>query len=229
MQIDDLKPSEEKPSGGVLKGRSKRNSASSKEKEASSSETSASTTGELSYSHLPGGAANNKLTSGAITADVASASSALKTRILRYRRGSRLLVGGRGLSAGAPSDTPSACTIGCRVARGPDWKWENQGSGTLGTVISPVENGWVDVQWDDRTSNSYRFGADGKFDIDIKPGDAATMGAVQALRRVPRGLVSSRREHAGNATPLSLQNAHQFAVFGGFAPFTGYLSLFFQL
>lgn len=39
--------------------------------------------------------------------------------------------------------------------------------------------GWVDVQWDDKTSNSYRFGADGKFDVEVKPGDAAAVSAVQ--------------------------------------------------
>uniref|UniRef100_A0A0M3I707 E3 ubiquitin-protein ligase n=1 Tax=Ascaris lumbricoides TaxID=6252 RepID=A0A0M3I707_ASCLU len=333
--VDDLKPCEEKQSAAVLKGRIKRNSAGGKEKESGASEGSGCTPSESAYSHLPGGAANNKVTSGAVLSDMTSASSALKTRILRYRRGSRgsrllvggrglptnppsdaatvcsigcrvtrgpdwkwenqgsgtlgtvispvedgwvdvqwddktsnsyrfgadgkfdvevkpgdaaavsavqvhvndvasqilryrrgsrgsrLLVGGRGLPTNPPSDAATVCSIGCRVTRGPDWKWENQGSGTLGTVISPVEDGWVDVQWDDKTSNSYRFGADGKFDVEVKPGDAAAVSAVQALRRVPRGLVASRREHTGNVAQISSQNPHQFAVFGGFTPFAG--------
>uniref|UniRef100_A0A914ZV22 E3 ubiquitin-protein ligase n=10 Tax=Parascaris univalens TaxID=6257 RepID=A0A914ZV22_PARUN len=222
--VDDLKPCEEKQSATMLKGRIKRNSAGGKEKESGAGESSGCTPSESAYSHLPGGAANNKVTSGVVLSDMTSASSALKTRILRYRRGSRgsrLLVGGRGLPTNPSPDAATVCSIGCRVTRGPDWKWENQGNGTLGTVISSVEDGWVDVQWDDKTSNSYRFGADGRFDVEVKPGEAAAVSAVQALRRVPRGLVASRREHIGNVAQISSQNAHQFAVFGGFTPLAG--------
>ncbi|VDK47623.1 unnamed protein product [Anisakis simplex] len=197
-------------------------------------------TAASSFSHLAGGIANNKLISGVITADVASASSAFKTRILRYRRGSRLLVGSRGgmpsgggasamtttdSSGGGGGTNTAACAIGSRVTRGPDWKWENQGSGSVGTIISPLEKGWLDVQWDDGTMNSYRFGADNKFDVHIITSDipppSSTSSSLQALRRVPRAIVTSRRDHHHNAAPLSTQATQQFATFTGFTPFSG--------
>ncbi|VDN05396.1 unnamed protein product [Thelazia callipaeda] len=116
---------------------------------------------------------NNKFSNVAVGADTMhSSSNAMKNRIFRYRRSSRLLAAsmGRGVRVINTSDTV-ACPIGSRVVRGPDWKWDNQGNNTEGTVMSVVDNGWVDVQWDDRTSNSYRFGADGKYDIELKPGE----------------------------------------------------------
>eukprot|EP00049_Salpingoeca_infusionum_P023060 m.10178 g.10178 ORF g.10178 m.10178 type:complete len:2070 (+) comp5531_c0_seq1:203-6412(+) len=57
---------------------------------------------------------------------------------------------------------------GLRVVRGPDWKWNNQDGDPPGpgTVVSSIENGWVDVKWDCGHRNSYRMGAEsGKFDL----------------------------------------------------------------
>ena len=34
-----------------------------------------------------------------------------------------------------------------------------------GTIKSKIRNGWIDVEWDRGSSNSYRMGADGKFDL----------------------------------------------------------------
>lgn len=49
---------------------------------------------------------------------------------------------GRAVRVGGSVDSASAsCPIGSRVVRGPDWKWNNQGSNMEGTVISLVENG----------------------------------------------------------------------------------------
>eukprot|EP00041_Stephanoeca_diplocostata_P036623 m.1344514 g.1344514 ORF g.1344514 m.1344514 type:complete len:2563 (-) comp24902_c1_seq2:195-7883(-) len=59
---------------------------------------------------------------------------------------------------------------GIRVERGPDWKWGNQdgnGHPGQGTVRGALRTGWVDVDWDHGTSNSYRMGADGKYDLTI--------------------------------------------------------------
>ncbi|EGT38408.1 hypothetical protein CAEBREN_30160, partial [Caenorhabditis brenneri] len=55
-----------------------------------------------------------------------------------------------------------------KVVRGKDWRWEEQdgGEGKFVRIISPPENGWVDVTWDNGYSNSYRFGASGHFDIE---------------------------------------------------------------
>lgn len=58
--------------------------------------------------------------------------------------------------------------VGDQVLRGPDWKWEQQdgGPGHLGTVLKPVdEDGWVEVQWENGASNTYRWGNEMKYDI----------------------------------------------------------------
>ncbi|CAG9785575.1 unnamed protein product [Diatraea saccharalis] len=75
----------------------------------------------------------------------------------RARRWSR---GARGLCAGA------------RVLRGPDWKWRDQDGPhpAMGTVTSDLHNGWVDVRWDHGGRNSYRMGAEGKFDLKVVSG-----------------------------------------------------------
>ena len=70
-------------------------------------------------------------------------------------------------------------TIGTRVRRGPDWKWGDQdgGSGGLGTVSAEIDSdSWVDVKWDAGGSNNYRWGADGKYDLEIvQPSGARRM------------------------------------------------------
>jgi E3 ubiquitin-protein ligase HECTD1 len=81
--------------------------------------------------------------------------------------------------------------IGARVIRGIDWKWRDQdgsppGEGKIdsflvlaaksndnslltGTVTGELHNGWIDVTWDHGGSNSYRMGAEGKFDLKLAP------------------------------------------------------------
>ena len=62
--------------------------------------------------------------------------------------------------------------IGARVVRGIDWKWRDQDGRTPGegTVTGELHNGWIDVTWDHGGSNSYRMGAEGKFDLKLAPG-----------------------------------------------------------
>ena len=59
--------------------------------------------------------------------------------------------------------------IGARVIRGLDWKWRDQDGapGAEGTVTGELHNGWIDVTWDHGGSNSYRMGAEGKFDLKL--------------------------------------------------------------
>ncbi|CAH1776574.1 unnamed protein product, partial [Owenia fusiformis] len=58
--------------------------------------------------------------------------------------------------------------IGTRVMRGVDWKWGDQ-DGTqpsLGRVIGELgEDGWIRVEWDTGSTNSYRMGKEGKYDL----------------------------------------------------------------
>ncbi|XP_053679051.1 probable E3 ubiquitin-protein ligase HERC2 [Anopheles nili] len=57
--------------------------------------------------------------------------------------------------------------IGTRIARGADWKWgEQDGPGGEGRIISEIgEDGWVRVEWDNGSTNSYRMGKEGKYDL----------------------------------------------------------------
>lgn len=59
--------------------------------------------------------------------------------------------------------------IGARVVRGVDWKWRDQDGSPpgVGTVTGELRNGWIEVQWDHGGANSYRMGAEGKFDLQL--------------------------------------------------------------
>lgn len=59
---------------------------------------------------------------------------------------------------------------GARVQRGVDWKWADQDGPKpgIGRVISDVgEDGWIRVQWDTGTTNSYRMGKEKKYDLKL--------------------------------------------------------------
>ncbi|XP_046388843.1 E3 ubiquitin-protein ligase Ufd4 isoform X5 [Ischnura elegans] len=62
--------------------------------------------------------------------------------------------------------------VGARVVRGIDWKWRDQDGNppAEGTVTGELRNGWIDVTWDHGGSNSYRMGAEGKYDLKLAPG-----------------------------------------------------------
>uniref|UniRef100_A0A182SWP8 E3 ubiquitin-protein ligase n=1 Tax=Anopheles maculatus TaxID=74869 RepID=A0A182SWP8_9DIPT len=60
-------------------------------------------------------------------------------------------------------------TDGARVVRGVDWHWDDQDGNPPGegTVIAEIHNGWIDVKWDHGMRNSYRMGAEGKYDLKL--------------------------------------------------------------
>ncbi|CAG9766512.1 unnamed protein product [Ceutorhynchus assimilis] len=62
-------------------------------------------------------------------------------------------------------------TVGARVIRGVDWKWRDQDGNPAGegTVTGELHSGWIDVTWDHGGSNSYRMGAEGKYDLKLSP------------------------------------------------------------
>ena len=72
--------------------------------------------------------------------------------------------------------------IGARVVRGLDWKWRDQDGapGAEGTVTGELHNGWIDVTWDHGGSNSYRMGAEGKFDLKLAPNYEASLNTSTA-------------------------------------------------
>ena len=55
---------------------------------------------------------------------------------------------------------------GLPVRRGADWKWGGQDRGIVGVLEGPhVRHGWWCVKWRDGTSNVYRVGAGGRYDL----------------------------------------------------------------
>ncbi|XP_022244118.1 E3 ubiquitin-protein ligase HERC2-like isoform X2 [Limulus polyphemus] len=64
----------------------------------------------------------------------------------------------------------SMMKIGTRVVRGIDWKWGDQDgpAPAEGRVIGELgEDGWIRVQWDNGSTNSYRMGREGKYDLKL--------------------------------------------------------------
>ncbi|XP_026315369.1 E3 ubiquitin-protein ligase Ufd4 isoform X2 [Hyposmocoma kahamanoa] len=121
------------------------------------------------------------------------------------RRWSR---GARGLCAGA------------RVMRGPDWKWRDQDGPhpAMGTVTSDLHNGWVDVRWDHGGRNSYRMGAEGKFDLKVVSGGstgstgASSGGATVASGAGGEGARGGRKSHSTPSLPDATAVDHQVSV-----------------
>ncbi|WKY07585.1 hypothetical protein Q1695_007222 [Nippostrongylus brasiliensis] len=146
---------------------------------------------------MPQGANNNKLRAG-LTADMVSM---MHTR-------SRMRVARAGRHAAVGTDAR-----GMRVIRGPDWSWDDQDGGGEGKIIGCVENGWVDVMWDNGYTNSYRFGADGRFDIQRVSGRTSlttstpAISVLEAVRAKGRGLMGRSRETGsvrdGSSSPFS--------------------------
>ncbi|KIH67050.1 HECT-domain protein [Ancylostoma duodenale] len=140
---------------------------------------------------MPQGANNNKLRAG-LTADMVSM---MHTR-------SRMRVARAGRHAAVGTDAR-----GMRVIRGPDWSWDDQDGGGEGKIVGCVENGWVDVQWDNGYTNSYRFGADGRFDIQRVSGRTSlttstpAISVLEAVRAKGRGLMGKTREVKSRCRP----------------------------
>ncbi|XP_053677617.1 E3 ubiquitin-protein ligase Ufd4 [Anopheles nili] len=70
-------------------------------------------------------------------------------------------------------------TDGARVVRGVDWHWDDQDGSPPGegTVIAEIHNGWIDVKWDHGMRNSYRMGAEGKYDLKLASVDGLVSGS----------------------------------------------------
>ena len=66
-------------------------------------------------------------------------------------------------------------TTGARVVRGVDWRWDDQDGCCEGTVTGEIHNGWIDVKWDHGVRNSYRMGAEGKYDLKLANSDNISM------------------------------------------------------
>ncbi|GBP81615.1 E3 ubiquitin-protein ligase Ufd4 [Eumeta japonica] len=113
----------------------------------------------------------------------------------------RLSRGTRGVCAGA------------RVVRGADWKWRDQDGPqpALGTVTSDLHNGWVDVRWDHGGRNSYRMGAEGKYDLKVVSGGAGAAGSTGGSSAGESGR-GGRKSHSTPSLPDATATDHQISV-----------------
>lgn len=80
----------------------------------------------------------------------------------------------------SPSRPPPA--IGARVSRGPDWKWQDQDKSGAGTVVGEDGTGWVRVRWPDGSTNSYRWGYDGKYDLTVSTAAPPTVASASIAK-----------------------------------------------
>ncbi|XP_062549271.1 E3 ubiquitin-protein ligase Ufd4 isoform X3 [Armigeres subalbatus] len=90
-------------------------------------------------------------------------------------------------------------TQGARVVRGVDWHWDDQDGSPPGegTVTGEIHNGWIDVKWDHGLRNSYRMGAEGKYDLKLSNSDNLT--APYDMNNSGAGLVSISTANANSA------------------------------
>lgn len=76
-------------------------------------------------------------------------------------------------------------TTGARVTRGVDWRWDDQDGVPPGegVVTGEIHNGWIDVKWEHGVRNSYRMGAEGKFDLRLANSENLPMldGAANSI------------------------------------------------
>ncbi|XP_060588647.1 uncharacterized protein LOC132744058 [Ruditapes philippinarum] len=65
--------------------------------------------------------------------------------------------------------TPGNIEVGCCVIRGTDWNRgdEDGGSGTVGVVVRKLTDRYVMVRWPSRVIETYKFGADNKWDLEV--------------------------------------------------------------
>ncbi|XP_070575525.1 uncharacterized protein [Ptychodera flava] len=66
--------------------------------------------------------------------------------------------------------------LGTRVRRGRDWKWGNQDSNGVGTVVKHERGGTLQVEWDNGQRNTYRHGAENARDLRVVDETATTGG-----------------------------------------------------
>merc|ERR1719319_1873155 len=95
--------------------------------------------------------------------------------------------------------------IGARVVRGLDWKWRDQdgAQGAEGTVTGELHNGWIDVTWDHGGSNSYRMGAEGKFDLKLASGGEE--GGSRGFREAKARPLTGRKAASMPSLPEATQ------------------------
>ncbi|XP_012283753.1 E3 ubiquitin-protein ligase HECTD1 isoform X2 [Orussus abietinus] len=93
--------------------------------------------------------------------------------------------------------------VGARVARGLDWKWRDQDGlpPGEGTVTGELHNGWIDVTWDHGGSNSYRMGAEGKYDLKLVGSAALEPENPTKAKNGTTGVLTGRKSSSTPSLP----------------------------
>ncbi|KAL6425301.1 hypothetical protein ACFW04_009489 [Cataglyphis niger] len=99
---------------------------------------------------------------------------------------------------------------GVRVARGLDWKWRDQDGVPPGegTVTGELHNGWIDVTWDHGGSNSYRMGAEGKYDLRL----VGTSLEADSTMKCKSGVLTGRKSNSTPSLPDCTDTAMRSSV-----------------
>ncbi len=93
--------------------------------------------------------------------------------------------------------------IGTRVVRGVDWKWGSQDDSGNGRIISEVgEDGWVRVELDNGSTNSYRMGKEGQYDLRLA--DNTSSSAVSPDTETEDDVSLIEMQLTGNSHPTKL-------------------------
>lgn len=112
---------------------------------------------------------------------------------------------------------------GARVIRGVDWRWDDQdgGNGTEGTVTGEIHNGWIDVKWDHGLRNSYRMGAEGKYDLKLANSDnlpnfdissSTSSTAIKKSSSEKGNSLNSRKSSSTPSLPEATTECHKNSV-----------------
>ncbi|XP_044733919.1 E3 ubiquitin-protein ligase HECTD1 isoform X2 [Chrysoperla carnea] len=113
---------------------------------------------------------------------------------------------------------------GAKVVRGIDWKWRDQDGSPPGegTITSELHNGWVDITWDHGGSNSYRMGAEGKYDVKLAPSYDIDDGTSTKTTIIPgskskenkekQSVLTSRKSSSTPSLPDATENQIKTSV-----------------
>lgn len=79
-----------------------------------------------------------------------------------------------------------------------------------GTVTGELHNGWIDVTWDHGGSNSYRMGAEGKYDLRLVGTTLETDGAAKC--KSSGGVLTGRKSSSTPSLPDCTDTAMRGSV-----------------
>ncbi|XP_046350589.2 uncharacterized protein LOC124131385 isoform X3 [Haliotis rufescens] len=154
----------------------------------------------LEETEMPSGSTHRDIQSDSVNSATSLSSEAGKTSPTlaaeKYGPASRVDVGARRSDRRATDvfdniyESEGLPSLGSRVVRGADWKWDDQDMGVPGTITNHGEGKSVWVAWDHGECNRYRYGLGGHSDVkvvDDQPRSPRRDGRIQIGMQVERG------------------------------------------